>query len=117
MTVQIRCTDYHEGCKKNDERYRLLKPGKFNSEIIDKCQSIVELIFGELKVDKDIILPEKYSSSDESLSRGNKYPKSKYSSELQGYQKVHVPGNGNCLFSSLDILVFDKSFGSYAQRQ
>ena len=36
---------------------------------------------------------------------------------MQGYQKVHVPENGNCLFSSLDMLVFDGSFGSYAQRQ
>ena len=51
-------------------------PGfKSNSEITDKHQRIVESIFGELKVDEDIILPEKYSSSDESdefLSRGNK---------------------------------------------
>ena len=32
------------------------KPGlKSNSEITDKCQSIVESIFGELKVDEDII--------------------------------------------------------------
>ena len=27
-----------------------------------------------------------------------KNPKPKNSSELQGYQKVRVPGNGNCLF-------------------
>ena len=27
-----------------------------------------------------------------------KNPDPKYSSELQGYSKVHVPGNGNCLF-------------------
>ena len=46
-----------------------------------------------------------------------KNPKPKYSLELQRYQKVHVPGNGNCLFSSLDMLVFDGSFGSYALRQ
>ena len=46
-----------------------------------------------------------------------KNPKPKYSSELQGYQKVHVPGNGNCLFSSLDMLVFNGYFGLYAQRQ
>ena len=46
-----------------------------------------------------------------------KNPKPKYSSELQGYQKVHVPENGNCLFSSLDMIVFDGSFGSYALRQ
>ena len=36
---------------------------------------------------------------------------------MQGYQKVHVPENGNCLFSSLDMIVFDGSFGSYALRQ
>ena len=30
---------------------------------------------------------------------------------------MHVPGNGNCLFSSLDMIVFDGSFGSYALRQ
>ena len=87
---------------KDGERYRLLKLGfKSNSDLTDKHQSIVESIFGELKVDEDIILPEKYSSSDESdeyQSRENKNSKSKYSSELQGYQKVHVPGNGNCLF-------------------
>ena len=46
-----------------------------------------------------------------------KNSKPKNSSELQGYQKMHVPGNGNCLFSSLDIIVFDGSFGSYALRQ
>ena len=28
-----------------------------------------------------------------------------------------VPRNGNCLFSSLDILVFDGPFVSYALRQ
>ena len=65
--------------RKENERYRLLKPGlKSNSEITDKHQSIVESIFGELKVDKDIIFSEEYSSSDESdesdesLSRENK---------------------------------------------
>ena len=107
--------------RKENERYRLLKPGlKSNSEITDKRQSIVESIFGELKVDEDIIFSEEYSSSDESdesLSRENKNSKPKYSSELQGYKKVHVPGNGNCLFSSLDMIVFDGSFGSYALRQ
>ena len=42
--------------RKDDERYRLLKPCfKFNSDITDKRQSIVESIFGDLKVDKDII--------------------------------------------------------------
>ena len=46
-----------------------------------------------------------------------KNPKPKYSSELHGYQKVHVPENGNCLFISLDMIVFDGSFGSYALRQ
>ena len=64
-------------------------------------QRIVESIFGEIKFDEDIILPEKYSSSDESdeyKSKEIKTPKPKYSSELQGYQKVHVPENGNCLF-------------------
>ena len=88
--------------RKDNKRYRLLKPGfKSNSEITNKRQSIVESIFGELKVDEDNIFSEEYSSSnesDESLSRGNKNSKSKYSSELQGYQKVHVPENGNCIF-------------------
>ena len=46
-----------------------------------------------------------------------KNSKRKNSSELQRYQKMHVPGNGNCLFSSLDMIVFDGSFGSYALRQ
>ena len=46
-----------------------------------------------------------------------KNPKPKYSSELQRYQKVHVPENENCLFSSLDMIVFDGSFGSYALGQ
>ena len=42
--------------RKDKERYRLFKPGlKSNSEITDKCQRIVESIFGELKVDKVII--------------------------------------------------------------
>ena len=91
-----------EDARKDNERYRLLKPGfKSNSEILDKRQSIVESIFGELKVDEDIILPEKYSSSVESdqyQSRSNKNPNPQYSSELHGCQKVHVPGNGNCIF-------------------
>ena len=107
--------------RKNNERYRLLKPGlKSNSEITDKRQSIVESIFGELKVDEDIIFSEEYSSSDESdesLSRENKNSKPKYSSELHGYKKVQVPGNENCLFSSLNMIVFDGSFGSYALKQ
>ena len=46
-----------------------------------------------------------------------KNSKPKYSSELQGYQKVNAPGNGNCLFLSLDLLIFNGYFGSYAQRQ
>ena len=45
-----------------------------------------------------------------------KTPKPKYSSELQRYQKVHVPENGNCLFLSLDMIVFDGSFDSYARQ-
>ena len=51
---------------------------KSSSEITDEHQRIFESIFGELKVEEDIILPEKYSSSDESdeyPSRGNKKPK------------------------------------------
>ena len=72
--------------RKDIERYRLLKPGfKYYSEITDKRQSIVESIFGELKVNEDIIFSEDYSSyyeSDESLSWGNKNPKAKYSLEL-----------------------------------
>ena len=46
-----------------------------------------------------------------------KNSKPKYSPELQRYQKVHVPGNGNCQSSLLDMIVFDGSFGSYALRQ
>ena len=88
--------------RKDNERYRLFKSGlKFNSLITDKRQSIVESIFGELKVDEDIIFSEEYSSSDESdesLSRENKNSKPKYSSELLGYKKVLVPGNGNVFF-------------------
>ena len=36
---------------------------------------------------------------------------------MHGYRKVHVPGNENCLFLSLDMLAFDGSFGSYTLRQ
>ena len=65
--------------RKTDDWYRLLKPGfKSNSEITDLGQRIVESIFGEIKVDEEIILPEKYSLSDESdedKSRRNKKPK------------------------------------------
>ena len=49
-----------------NEKYRLLKPGKSNSEITDKQHSIIESIFGELKVDEDIIFSEVYSSYDKS---------------------------------------------------
>ena len=53
--------------RKENERYRLHKSGfESNSEIKDKRKSIVESIFGELKVDEDIIFSEEYSSSDES---------------------------------------------------
>ena len=80
--------------RKDNERYELLKVRlESNSETTDKRQCIVEPIFGELKVDEEIIFYVEYSSSDESLSRGNKNPKPKYFSELQGYKKVHVPGN------------------------
>ena len=104
--------------RKDDERNRLLKSGfKSNSDITDKRQSIIESIFGELKVDEDIIFSEVYSSYDKSLFRGNKNLKPKYSSELQEYQKVHVLGNKNYLFSSLDMISFDRSFGSYTLRQ
>ena len=57
--------------RNDDQRYWLFK---HNSEIIDKRHSIVESIFGEFKVDVDIIFSEEYSSSDESIespSRGN----------------------------------------------
>ena len=44
--------------RKTDDWYRSLKPGfKSNSEITDKHQRILESIFGEIKVDEDIILP------------------------------------------------------------
>ena len=53
-----------DACKDN-ERYRLLKPGfKSNSEIANKLQSIVGSIFKELKVDKNMIFSEENSSSD-----------------------------------------------------
>ena len=87
-----------KNARKDNERYSLLKPRfKSNSEITDKRERKVESIFGELKVDEDIIFSEEYLSSDESLSWGNKNSKPKYSTELKEYQKVHVPGNGNCL--------------------
>ena len=44
-------------------------------------------------------------------------PKAKIHFRIAGYQKVHASGNENCLFSSLDMLVFDGSFGSYILRQ
>ena len=69
-----------EDAKKDNEIYRLLKPWfRSNSEISDKRQCIVESIFGELKVDEEIIFSDDYSScdeSDESLSKGNKSSKS-----------------------------------------
>ena len=70
--------------RKDKDWNRLLKP-RFTSnfEIKNKHQNIVEQIFGELKVDRDIMFSEEYCSSDESdesLSRGNKNPKPKYSS-------------------------------------
>ena len=36
---------------------------------------------------------------------------------LNDYKKGHVLGNGNCLFASLDKLVFNDSFGSFSLRQ
>ena len=36
---------------------------------------------------------------------------------LSDYKKGHVLGNRNCLFASLDKLVFNDSFGSFSLRQ
>ena len=48
--------------RKDNKWYSLLKPEfKSNSEITDTSQRIVESIFGELKVDEDIIFSEEYS--------------------------------------------------------
>ena len=68
---------------------------------------------------KTLYYLKRISSSDESdeyQSRGNKNPNPKYSSELQGYQKVHVPGM-EMYFFILDMPVFNGYFGLYAQRQ
>ena len=93
---------------------------KPSSEITAEHQRIVESIFGELKVEEDIILLESipHLIIQMNINREEiKNPKPKYSSELQGYKKVHVQGNRNYLFSSLDMIAFDGSFCSYAQRQ
>ena len=88
--------------RKDEKRNRLLKPGfKSNSEITDKCQRIVESIFGEIKVDKDIILPEEYSSSYESeeyKSRGNK---------IQSQNTVqNCRDTRKCMYQRIEIVYF-----------
>ena len=121
MTVQIQM--YWLAWKMKEKITKEIGYSNQDSNLIlrtDKHQSIVEPIFGELKVDEDIIFSEEYSSSDESdesQSRRNKNSKPKYIPKLHGYKKVHVPGNRNCLFSSLDMIVFNGYFDSYAQRQ
>ena len=109
-----------KNARKDDEKYRLLKPRfKSNSEITDKCQNIVELIFGELKVDDDIILYEEYSSYDESdeyQSRGNKNPKPKLF-RIAGIPESSCTNEWKLSILILDMLVFDGYFDSYVQRQ
>ena len=88
--------------EKITKRNRLLKPGfKSNSEITDKRQSIVESIFGELKVIEEIIFSGEYSSSDESdesLSRGNKNSSQNIVQNCMDTRK--------CMYQGMEIVYF-----------
>ena len=89
--------------RKDNERYSLLKPRfKSKSEITDKRQSIVESIFGELKVDGDIIFSGEYSSFDESdeyKSRGNTTHKQ---NTVQNFKDTR-----KCMFQGMEIVYFN----------
>ena len=68
-----------------------------------------------------ILCTEEYSSSEESISSNSEEEKAstniKINMQLNDYKKGHVLGNENCLFASLDQLVFNDNFGSFSLRQ
>ena len=82
-----------------------------------KRQSVVEDIFKDVDANNDVVYTEEYSSSEESLSSNSEEEKASLNiinySQLKNYKKEHVLRNGNCLFASLDKLVFNDNFGSF----
>ena len=105
------------------QRVKMLKPQLLSEKKWEeKRQSAVEEIFKNVNANNDVVYTEEYSSSEESLS-SNSDEEEKASlnlnnnSQLKNYKKGHVLGNGNCLFASLDKLVFNDSFGSFQLRQ
>ena len=89
--------------RKDDDRYRLLKPGfKSNYEITDKRHRIVESIFGELKIDEDIILPKHYSLSDELDQYQSRENKTQSQNTVQNCRVTR-----KCMYQGMEIVYFN----------
>ena len=100
------------------QRVKMLKPQLLSEKKwAEKRQSAVEEIFKDVDVNNEVVYTEEYSSLEESLSSNSEEEKGSLNidnySQLKNYKKGHVLGNGNCLFVSLDKLVFNDSFGSF----
>ena len=100
----------------------MLKPQSLSEKkCLEKRQSTVEDIFKGIDVKNDAVYTEEYSSSEEALSlklwRRKSFFKCKQLCSIKNYKRRHVLGNGNCLFASLDKLVFNDSFGLFQLRQ
>ena len=87
----------------------------------EKRQSAVEEIFKDVDVNNEVVYTEEYSTLEESLSSNSEEEKGSLNidnySQLTNYKKGHVLRNGDCLFASLDKLVFNDIFGSFQLRQ
>ena len=108
--------------RKSRQKEKMLKPHLvFIKNQKEKRHSAVEEIFKGVDIDNDVVYTEDYLSSEESISSNSEEEKDstniKINMPLNDYKKGHVLGNGNCLFASLDKLVFNDSFGSFSLRQ
>ena len=80
-------------------------------------------MFKDVDANNDVAYTEEYSPSEESLSSNSDDEEEKAylninnNYQLKFYKKVHVLGNEDCLFASLDKLVFNDSFGFFQLRQ
>ena len=104
------------------QRVKMLKPQLLSEKKwAEKRQSAVEEIFKDVDVNNEVVYTEEYSTLEESLSSNSEEEKGSLNidnySQLKNYKKGHVLRNRNCLFASLDKLVFNDSFGSFQLRQ
>ena len=106
-----------------DKEKKMIKPHLVSiKKQTEKRQNAVEEIFEDVDIDNDVVYTEEYlSPEEESISPNSEEEKAstniKINMPLNDYKKGHVLGNGNCLFASLDKLVFNNSFRSFSLRQ